>query len=174
MSRKRNHRRPRKLPHGDFSTEFRATSRTEPAEGSRSTTEDQVDVLRRQAARAGVPELLAVSDEGVATAPPSNVIAARRLLEVRRAGGVTLVDPAAVFDLAHLAMVEHFGLDPADLALQPTGDQLTWLTDLCQRAAVTVERIDGRLTFGIDERRFDQYKTVSLLAVRRLALVGAS
>jgi hypothetical protein len=31
---------------------------------------------------------------------------------------------------------------------------------------------DGRIMFGVDPARLDQYQTVSLLAVKRLSLVG--
>lgn len=167
MTNKRTHR-PRKVPKGDHgyrpsAAPLNLTGREDPAE--------ELARLKAQASRAGVSELLEISDEGFATAPRQNIMAARQLVSARKLGAVAIADPAAVFDLAHLAMVERFGLDPSDVTLRPEGEQLAWLVDLCRRCGVDVDGEDGRIVFGAAADRMEQYQAVSLIAVKRLAML---
>ena len=167
MTRKRTHR-PRKVPKGDHS--YRPSTAPLNLTG-REDLAEELARLKVQASRAGVSELLEISDEGFATAPRQNIIAARQLLSARKLGAVAIADPAAVFDLAHLAMVEHFGLDLSDMTLKPEGEQLDWPVDLCGRCGVDMEKEDGRIVFGAAADRMEQYQVASLIAVKRLALL---
>lgn len=167
MTKKRTHR-PRKVPKGDHG--YRPSTAPLNLFG-RAAPAEELARLQAQASRAGVSELLAISDEGFATAPRQNIMAARQLLSARKLGAVAIADPAAVFDLAHLAMVEHFGLDLSDMTLRPEGEQLAWLVDLCWRCGVDVDEEDGRIVFGAATDRTEQYQAVSLIAVKRLALL---
>lgn len=167
MTKKRTHRQ-RKVPKGDHG--YRPSTAPLNLAG-RAAPAEELARLQAQANRAGVPELLAISDEGFATAPRQNIMAARQLLSARRLGAVAIADPAAVFDLAHVAMVEHFGLDLSDMTLRPEGEHLAWLVDLCRRCGVDVDEEGGRIVFGAAADRMEQYQAVSLIAVKRLALL---
>ncbi len=167
--KKRQHR-PKKPPKGQYHARgprqpLNLTGKVDPAQ--------EIKRLRRDAEKAGVPELLTPSEEAFATMPEANIHAARRVLDAAKLGATPLVDPAAVFDLAHLAMSVQFGIDIAEDDYKPVGEAREWLLDLCERCGLDVDATGARLRFTYSDKEVEQYAKVATIAIRRLALIGA-
>ncbi len=167
MSKKRK-RRPRKPPKGNY----HARGERRPLNlAGQVTVADEIERLRRRAKKAGVPELLDPDEAAFTTMPIGNVVAARQVVGAIKLGATPFIDPTSVFDLAHLAMAVHFGVDLSGEAYVPDGEQLEWIRNLCDRCGLDLETTGDSMVFTPSMSALEQYTRVSVLAVRRIALI---